>query len=46
VKTVKIKGSMTLPYGDNCRSQRKIYELVEEFGRGWTIVADVALGDH
>jgi len=29
VKTGKLSGTVTVQYGDNCTSQRKVYELAE-----------------
>jgi hypothetical protein len=41
VKTGEIYGRMTVQYGDNCMSQRKVYERVERFGGGgWRSVDD------
>jgi len=31
VKTSELNGIMTIQYGSNCMSQRKVYEWVERF---------------
>jgi hypothetical protein len=38
VKISEIYGQMTVQYGDNCMSPRKVYEWVENFEGGRTIV--------